>query len=424
MLKIVKVRLYPNTEQQQSLEQSFGNVRWLWNYCLNLMNQTYKETGKGLSGYEVKKLIPALKKEHEWLKLTYSQCLQQACLNLGVAFNNFFERRARYPKFKSKQGKQSIQYPQNVKVLEKSLNLPKIGEIKAIIHRPIEGTIKTVTVSKNCCNQYFASILFKDDQEQPESSTEGKAIGVDVGLTHFAITSDGSKFDNPRFLAKHEKNLKLKQQQLSRKQKAVQCGLGGFPHEQLHQEGSSNRNKSRRKVARVHRKITNCREDYLHKLSRRIVDENQVIVTENLNVKGMMKNHCLAKAIAQVGWGMFMTLLKYKAENEGKIYQEVDRFFPSSKTCHVCLNQVGSLPLDIRHWTCENCQTKHDRDVNAAINLRDEGLRILTCGTRDKAMKCGLGGLPHEQLHQEAYRQTVSRSNRGRKKSTTALVSG
>lgn len=390
MLKAVKIRLYPNAEQQQLLEQSFGNCRWLWNYCLNLMNQTYKDTGKGLSGYEVKKLIPSLKKEHEWLTLTYSQCLQQTCLNLGVAFNNFFERRAKYPRFKSKHGKQSIQYPQNVKLTKQSLNLPKIGEVKAVIHRLIEGKIKTVTVSKNSCNQYFASVLFDDGKEKPESNTEGKAVGIDVGLTHFCITSDGSKFDNPRFLNKHEKNLKRKQQQLSRKQK-----------------GSSNRNKARKKVARVHRKITNCREDFLHKLSRRIVNENQVIVTENLNVKGMMKNHCLAKAIAQVGWGMFMTMLKYKAENEGKIYQEVDRFFPSSKTCHVCLNQVGSLPLDVRHWTCENCQTKHDRDINAAINLRDEGLRILTCGTRDKA-----------------YRQTISRSNRGRKKSTTALVSG
>ncbi len=173
-----------------------------------------------------------------------------------------------------------------------------------------------------------------------------------MGLTHFAVTSDESKFDNPRILTKHDKNLKLKQQQLSRKQK-----------------GSNNRVKARKKVARVHRKITNCREDFLHKLSRRIVNENQVIVVENLNVKGMMQNHKLAKSIHQVGWGMFCTMLKYKAEMAGKIYQEVDRFFPSSKTCHVCLNQVGSLPLDVRFWTCENCHTKHDRDVNAAINL-------------------------------------------------------
>jgi putative transposase len=246
-----------------------------------------------------------------------------------------------------------------------------------------------------------------------------------LGLTHFAITSDGSKFDNPKILNKHEKNLKKKQQDLSRKVK-----------------GSSNRTKSRKFVARVHKKITNCREDFLHKLSRRIVNENQVIsirkipatnsipptplikggkggslipkfkgndiiCVENLNVKGMMQNHCLAKSIHQVGWGMFCTMLKYKAEQEGKVYQEVDRFFPSSKTCHVCLNQVGSLPLDIRTWTCSQCNTTHDRDVNAAINLRDEGLRILTSGTGDKA-----------------YCPDVRPTSRGRKKSTIKLSVG
>ncbi len=390
MLKVVKVRLYPNPQQQQLLEQSFGNCRWLWNYCLNLMNQTYKETGKGLSGYDVKKLIPQLKKEYDWLGLTYSQCLQQVCLNLGVAFNNFFEKRAKYPNFKSKHGKQSIQYPQNVKVAETYLTLPKIGDVLAIIHRSIEGKVKTVTISKNSSNQYFAAILFDDGKDKPEPSTDGKAIGIDLGLSHFAVTSDGSKFDNPRILTLHGKNLKLKQQQLSRKQK-----------------DSNNRNKARKKVARVHRKIANYREDFRHKLSRRIVNENQVIVTENLNVKGMMQNQSLSKSIHQVGWGMFCTMLKYKAQAEGKVYQEVDRFFPSSKTCHVCLNQVGNLPLDLRHWTCEHCQTSHDRDINAAINLRDEGLRILTSGTGDKAC-----------------RPDISRSNRGRKKSTTTLSVG
>ncbi len=388
------------------------------------MNQTYIDTGYGLSGYEVKGLIPQLKKEYEWLSLAYSACLQQVCLNLGVAFNNFFEKRAKYPRFKSKHGRQSLQYPQNVKVFDNYLKIPKVGDVKAVIHRPIQGKLKTVTISKNCCDQYFASVLFDDGKEKPEPLTEGKAVGIDVGLTHFAITSDGSKFDNPRFFTKHERNLKRKQQQLSRKQK-----------------GSNNRNKSRKKVAKVHCKITNCREDFLHKLSRRLVDENQVIVTENLNVKGLMHNHKLAKAIHQVGWGMFMTMLKYKAEQEGKIYQEVDRFFPSSKTCHVCLNQVDSLPLDVRTWTCDKCHTTHDRDVNAAINLREEGLRILrvrnsasqaeckthsrqTCGTRDKAVQRGLGGFPHERLRQEAYCPDVRRGRGGRKKSTTPLSVG
>jgi len=393
MLKVIKVRLYPNTQQQEALNQSFGNCRWLWNYCLNLMNETYKETGKGLSGYQIKKQIPQLKGEYEWLKLTYSQCLQSVCLNLGVAFNNFFERRTGYPSFKSKHGRQSIQYPQNVKKVGNYLKLPMIGEVKAVFHREIEGKFKTVTVSKNCSNQYYAGILFEDGKDKPTTNTEGKAIGIDLGLTHFAITSEGSKFDNPRWFKKHERNLKLKQQQLSKKQK-----------------GSNNRNKSRLKVAKVHNKITKCREDFQHKLSRRIVNENQVICVENLAVANMVKNHKLAKAISQVGWGQFCTMLKYKVEQEGKVYQEVDRFFASSKTCNNCLNRVDSLDLSIRFWDCSSCETKHiDRDVNAAKNIRDEGLRILnlTSGTGDKA-----------------YCQTVRRSNRGRKKSTTVLVSG
>ena len=248
-----------------------GNCRWLWNHCLNLMNQTYQDTGKGLSGYEVKNRIPQLKKEHEWLKLTYSQCLQQVCLNLGVAFNNFFERRAKYPRFKSKHGKQSIQYPQNVKRIDDCLRLPKIGDVKAIFHRSIpfgnptlrsngeslhaiDGEIKTVTVSKNKANQYFASILFDNGLDKPESCNEGKEIGIDLGLTHFAITSEGSKFDNPKWIAKHEQNLKIKQQQLSRKQK-----------------GSNNRNKSRVKVARVNLLVANCRTDFHHKRGRECV---------------------------------------------------------------------------------------------------------------------------------------------------------
>ena len=387
MLRVVKIRLYPDSQQQLALAQSFGNCRWLWNYCLNLMNQTYCQTGKGLSGYEVKKQIPSLKKEHKWLKLTYSQCLQQTCLNLGVAFNNFFERRAKYPRFKSKHEKQSIQYPQNVKRIENRLKLPMIGEVKAVFHRSIEGKIKTVTVSKNKAEQYFASILLDDGTNKPTSATEGKAIGLDLGLNHFCVTSDASKFDNPRWIDKHKQNLKLKQQQLSRKQK-----------------GSNNRDKARKKVAKVHLKIANCRADFHHKLSRRIVDKNQVICVESLAVANMLKNHKLAKSIIQAGWGQFCTMLKYKAEQFGKVYQEVDRFYPSSKTCNVCLNQIESLPLDIRKWDCPSCKTKNiDRDINAAKNICDEGLRILTisCGTRDRA-----------------YRPDVRRSNRGRKKST------
>jgi putative transposase len=390
MLKVVKIRIYPTVQQQELLAQAFGSVRWLWNRFLNLTNQTYKLTGKGLSRYDLQKQLPELKKEYEWLKNTYSQCLQVVCLNLSRAFINFFERRADYPRFKSKHGKQSLSYPQNVKISSNKLSFPKLGEIQAKIHRPIEGTIKTVTLTKNKCNQYYASVLFEDNKETPKPSAEGKAIGLDMGLNDFCITSEGSKFANPRWLKKHERNLKIKQQSLSRKQK-----------------DSNNRAKARLKVAKVHNKITRCREDFHHKLSRRIVNENQVIVVENLNIKGMVKNHCLAQAISQVGWGQFQTMLCYKAEQDGKIYLEIDRFFPSSKTCNHCLKVVGSLPLDIRQWTCHHCGTNHDRDINAAKNIRDEGLRILSLGTSESAC-C----------------PDVRRSSGGRKKSTTTLSVG
>ena len=387
MLKVVKVRIYPSQPQTVSLAQAFGTTRWVWNHFLAWTNQTYKKTGKGIAKYDMIKQLPKLKKqeETEWLKQTYSQSLQSVCLNLSRAFVNFFEKRAKYPRFKSKFGKQSLIYPQNVRLADHKIYFPKLDWIDAVIHRPIDGAIRTVTITKNCSEQYYASIMFEDGKEKPKPSAEGKAIGIDLGLTHFAITSDSSKFDNPRWLKKHQRNLKVKQQQLSRKQK-----------------GSNNRHKSRRLVAKVHNKINRCREDFHHKLSRRIVNENQVIVLENLAIKNMVKNHCLSKAISQVGWGQFCTMLKYKAEQEGKIYLEVDRFFPSSKTCNVCLNQVSSLALEVRTWTCSSCKTTHDRDINAAISLRDEGLRLLASGTGATA-----------------YCPDVRPSSGGRKKSTT-----
>lgn len=364
MKNTVKVRIYPTDEQKEALSKAFGCARWFWNNSLSETNRLYKETGKGLSQQGMNDRLPALKKEFEWLAEPYSQVLQSVSLNLSRAFINFFEGRAKYPKFKSKHGKQSIQYPQNVKLLDKAIKLPKLGEIPAKIHRLFEGKLKTVTVSLTNYGQYFASLIFDDGKPELAKSQDGKAVGIDLGLTDFVVTSDGSKFANPRHMRKHEKNLKRKHHKLSRKQK-----------------GSNRRNKARRLVARVHARISNVRKDFLHKLSRKIVNENQVLCVENLAVKNMVKNHNLAKAISDCGWSEFTTMLKYKAEKEGKIYVEVDRFFPSSKTCHVCLNQIGRLPIEVRSWNCFHCQTKHDRDVNAAINIRDEGLRLLALGT-------------------------------------------
>ena len=361
MYKAYKYRIYPTDDQKASLAKAFGCCRWYWNLALNLCQETYLKTGKGLSRGYIQGLLPGLKKEYPWLTDAYSQSLQVVALNLSTAYKNFFEKRAQLPRFKSKHGRQSLSYPANVKFEGDYIKLPgKIGLVYCHRHREFEGTIKTVTVSQNSDGQYYASVLVDDGKETPSQSTEGKAVGIDVGLTHFAITSDGSKYDNPRHGDKHHRNLKRQQQKLSRKQK-----------------GSQNRTKAKQKVAKVYSKTARCREDFLHKLSRQIVNENQVIAVENLNVKGMVRNPKLAKAISDVGWGMFTTMLKYKAEWEGKTYIEVDRFFASSKTCHVCLNRVDSLSLDIRQWQCQHCGTCHDRDVNAAQNIRNEALRIL-----------------------------------------------
>jgi putative transposase len=364
MYQAYKFRIYPTAKQQTYFAGAFGCCRWFWNYSLNLCQQTHKNTGKGLSKSAIQGLLPSLKKEYPWLTNAYSQCLQVVALNLSTAYKNFFDKRGSFPSFKSKHGRQSISYPQNVNVGDSFIKLPIIGEVHCIIHRRLEGAVKTVTISKNTDGKYYAAILVDDRNETLEGSPDGKAIGLDVGLIDFCVTSDGSKYVNPKHLKRHSRNLKRKQQKLSRKQK-----------------GSNTRHKAKRLVAKVHSKIKRVREDFLHKLSRKIVDENQVIAVENLNVKGMIRNHCLAKAINDAGWGMFGAMLKYKSDKLGKLYIEIDRFFPSSKTCNNCFYQLSSMPLNVRHWDCPKCHSRNDRDINAAKNIRDEALRILALGT-------------------------------------------
>jgi putative transposase len=376
MYRAYKFRLYPTNEQKTALAKSFGCCRWYWNYSLNLCQETYKLSGKSLSRGAIQGLLPQLKKEYEWLSDAYSQCLQYVALNLSTAYKNFFEKRAGFPKFKSKHGRQSISYPSNVKLDGDYLQLPgKVGLVYCKQDRNMTGKIKTVTVSENPDGLYYASILVDDCQETPPCVPPNrgdlggwKTVGIDLGLTHFCITSDGSKFENPRHIKRYARNLKKKQQSLARKQK-----------------GSNTREVAKRLVAKVHSKITRVRFDFLHKLSRKIVNENQVIAVENLHVKGMVRNHNLALAISDCGWGQFCTMLKYKSEWDGKTYIEIDRFFASSKTCNVCLNKVDSLDLDVRIWTCNKCQNHHDRDINAAINIKNEALRILSLGTSDTA---------------------------------------
>jgi putative transposase len=363
--KVVQVRLYPSQEQQTQLAQTFGCARWWWNYALNKSIETYKETGKGLSRVALNAFLPVLKKAEDtiWLADCYSQVLQATTLNLTTAYKNFFENRAGFPKFKSKHGKQSVQYPQNVKIVNGDVKLPgNIGTVKAKIHRAVEGKIKTVTVSKTPSGKYLASILTEVEGENPRFS-EGKIYGIDLGLKHFAVVTDGEKvvlYDNPKHLAKHEKNLKRKQKKLARKQK-----------------GSNSRNRYRKVVAKVYERVSNSRQDFLHKLSYKLVSDSQAVIVENLHVKGMVRNHKLAKAISDVGWGTFTNFLAYKLERNGGQLIEIDRWFPSSKLCSNCFYQISELSLDVREWTCPHCGTHHDRDGNAAANIRAEGIRMI-----------------------------------------------
>ncbi|HEY9741749.1 MAG TPA: RNA-guided endonuclease TnpB family protein [Coleofasciculaceae cyanobacterium] len=382
MLRAIKVRVYPTESQKQHLAQAFGCVRWVWNQSLVTMSQTYRDIGKGISALTLKKQLPVWKKEYEWLKTCYSQCLQQSVLNLSQAFINFFDRRAGYPTFKNRHGRQSLQYPQNVKVLSNSeIKFPGLlGRVKAKIHRNITGELKTVTLSQMPDGRYYATLLIEDSQLQPDTSSDGKAIGIDLGLIDFVVTSDGSKYQNPKHLNKNERNLKRKQRQLSRKKDKT----------------TGKRRKAKLAVAKVHSKISLSREDFLHKLSRKIVNENQVIVVENLAVKNMVKNHNLAKSIsdsealaslrASAGWGMFCTMLKYKAVSVGKVYLEIDRFFPSTHLCSETLLSIPKMDLSVRMFDCPHCGNRHDRDINAAINIRNEGLRILALGTSASAL--------------------------------------
>jgi putative transposase len=378
-----KVRIYPTDEQKQQLAGAMGCSRWWWNYALNKSIETYKETGKGLSRAGLNALLPNLKQEHEWLKTeVYSQSLQQTSLNLSRAFINFFEKRARFPRYKSKHGKQSVGFPQSVKIIDDWIKLPKIGLVKAVFDRRYCGTIKTVTITKDSSDRYFASILY--ELEACFVSGNGdKIIGLDLGILDFCIAHDGtktSKYANPKHFLKHEKNLARKQQKLSRKQK-----------------GSKTRQKAKKLVAKVHARISNARQDYLHKLSRKLTNESKVVVVENcgwqrtahsvnaftlasrLNVKGMVRNHKLAKAISDVGWGMFVNFLSYKLERENKRLVEIDRWFPSSHICPDCLTQTPKMDLSIREWTCLNqsCGKTHNRDEAASRNIRAEGIRII-----------------------------------------------
>jgi len=366
MLKAFKYRLYPDKEQAEKIDKNIGCVRWIYNYALAKKMKAWQQDKKNLSRYDISKDLPILKKQEEtkWLKEADSKALMFSLLNLDNAYKKFFKEHKGYPKFKSKK-KSRLSYTtyQGIEIDwdNNKLNIPKNKNIKIKLHRKFEGEARQITISKTPTNKYFASILVKtkDKEKKKRKITEKTAIGIDLGIKTFITISDGRKIDNPRVLYRFEKKLAKEQKRLSKKKK-----------------GSNNKNKQRIKVARIHEKITDIRKDFLHKLSTELTHENQVksIIIEDLNVRGMLKNHCLAKAITNVSWSKFIELLAYKCDWYGVNLLKIGRFEPSSKLCSKCgiINQ--ELTLADRKWTCKNCGTKHDRDINAAINIKRFGL--------------------------------------------------
>jgi putative transposase len=365
MLYSYKFRLYPNSSQRRRLAQHFGASRWIYNHFLARRNELYllnKENTvserRPTNYHEDCGELVRLKKQPEfaWLKLSIAQSLQASLKTLDGAFGNFFDKRAAFPRFKKKGGKNSFHIPECVNVEDNKIFIPKFIEgIKTEIHREIEGEIRSATMTLNSAGQYHISILTKREDFIPLQS--GEEIGVDLGLNSFLVTSDDLEVKPPRFLRQFETRLAFLQQEMSRKKK-----------------GSKSRAKARLKVARLHLHIANIRKDFLHKLSTKLIRENQTIVFEDLNVKGMIKNRCLSKSISDASWSEFVSMMKCKAAWYGREVIQVDRFYPSSKTCFNCNFITDKLTLDQREWTCPSCKTVLNRDLNAARNILRQGL--------------------------------------------------
>jgi putative transposase len=354
-----KFRLNPNQEQQTLLNKHFGSVRFVYNYFLNQRKQEYLINKKSLNYYDQTKELTLLKTQEntKWLKESNAQTLQYSLNCLDIAYQGFFNKRTQFPKFKSKKSKNSFTIPQNVSYKDKLLFIPKFREgIEMIIERQIKGLIKKATVSKTPTGKYFVSILTELQYIPIQKSNQ--SVGIDLGIKDFLVLSNGTKIKNHRFLKHYEHQLKLSQKYLSRKTK----GTNRYENQRL-------------KVARFYEKITNSRMDLIHKTSINLIRNFDTIYLEDLNVKGMMKNHKLSKAISDVSWGTFIDVLEYKANWNDKSIIHVDRFFPSSKTCSKCGWINNNLTLKDRNWTCTDCGSVHDRDLNAAINILNEGYR-------------------------------------------------
>jgi putative transposase len=367
MKRAYKYRVYPTDEQARNLAQTFGCTRFVYNFALSKRKRAYFDRGVKLSTKDLSAALTALKKAEgtTWLREVSAVPLQQALRHLDAAYTNFFEGRADYPTCKKKHHAQSATYTNNAFTLKgDKLTLAKQHEPLPIAwSRPLLDGCKpsSVTVSKDKAGRYFVSLLLEEDIQPLAPVTQ--QVGLDVGLKSMVVMSTGEAIANPKYLARDSQKLAKAQRRLARKKK-----------------GSKNRNKARQTVARIHAHIADSRRDYQHKLSTRIIRENQTVCVESLNVKGMVKNHCLAKAISDVGWGEFTRQLEYKAKWYGRSFIKIDRWYPSSKTCSACGHVLATLTLDIREWICPACEVCHDRDVNAACNILAMGLIADVCG--------------------------------------------
>ena len=367
MLKTNKYRLYPNKEQEMIINKIFGSVRFVYNKMLKFKQDLYNQTSLSFSKIDMNNWCTrVLKDEYVWLKEIDKFSLTNAIYNLDKGYNKFFKEHSGFPKFKSKKNNHesyTTNYTNNNIVVDYNNNkikLPKLGLVKAKVHRKINGKIKNATISRVPSGKYFVSVTYECNNNSVLPITN-KQVGIDLGIKDLVITSDGIKYNNPHTLKQNISRLIKLQRKLSKKIK-----------------GSNNYNKLKKKIAICYEKITNIRKDNLHKISHKLINENQVIVTEDLYVKNMVKNHNLASSITDASFGELIRQLEYKAAWYSRTLIKIDAFYPSSQLCHVCGYQFKEVKnLSIRNWECPNCHTQHDRDINAAINIMQEGLRTL-----------------------------------------------
>ncbi len=376
-LKAFKFRLYPKTTQAIDIKKACGSRRFIYNWGLNLKTTEYQK-GNKLSAIDLANKLPELKLELPWLKDINSQSLQNTLRDLDIAFTRFFKKQAKFPTFKKKhKSKESFHVPQHFKInqYEKFILIPKVGKIKTVFHQEVIGTPKSITVSMSKSGKFYASILCEQDINDPEPKilNVDKTIGIDVGIKPYAVVSDGQRFENPKNLKKSISKVKYLDKQHSKKLK-----------------GGKNKEKARQKLALAHEKVVNQRNDFIHKTTNTIINENQVntICIEDLNVQGMMKNHKLSQSIGDCSWGEFFRQLKYKSVWRGVRVVEIGRFDPSSKLCS-CGYKNNDLKQGVKEWTCIKCNKTHDRDLLAAQNIRRFGVA---------KMLLTAGGMPVESL--------------------------